>query len=130
MSEELQYAKETVEQILEMTKALVLTGEKDAEEQELDDYINLLDEREPLVELLEEIKLVMNKSMLKSPEFSEIKKTLDEIRRIDEMHLNIFKQKHAEAREAYKDIKQGQRIHVGYNQLPGNEAASRIDIKH
>lgn len=129
MSDTLQLTKELVDSILEMTKALVFTGEKDLEEQEVDSYVALLDERDPLIAQLEEIQPLIEPEMKNSAEFAEIKKVLAEIRRLDEKHLAFIEEKHKKAQGSYKEIKQGQRIHAGYNPLPGNEVSSKFDIK-
>jgi hypothetical protein len=129
MSDTLKLAKEIADSILEMTKALVLTGEEDREEQEVDDYIALLDNREPLVEQLAELQPAIDSEMKNSAEFAEIKKTIAQITALDEVHLEFMRHKHKQVQGSYKEIKLGQRIHAGYNPLPGNEVSSKFDIK-
>ena len=129
MSDILPSAKELVDSILEMTKSLVLTGKEDLEEQEVDEYAALMDEREPLVEHLTEMMPLIDSEMKRTAEFAEIKKIIDEIAVLDKKHLSFMQEKHKHAQGSYKEIKLGQRIHAGYNPLPGNEVSSKFDMK-
>jgi hypothetical protein len=129
METPLERAKELAEQIYELTKALVLTGEKEQEEAEVEAYTILLDEREPLIEELTDLRQQMDESEVSSPEFEEIKQTIAKITELDKMHLRFMQHKHKGAQASYKEIKIGQRIHAGYNPLPGNEVSSKFDVK-
>jgi len=128
--EALQQARELSGQILEMTASLVLTGAKEFEEAEVEAYLLLLDEREPLVDELTDLKNQLGSSELSSAEFEEIKKIISEITEIDKKHIKIMEHMRNGVQESYKEVKQGQRIHAGYNPLPGNEVSSTINVKH
>jgi len=128
--EALKQAKEAAEQLLEITKALVLTGVKDSEEADVEAYHAMLEEREPLVDELTDLRDQMDDDVLSSPEFAEIKQIISEIAKENERHNNIIKLMQKNAQASYKEIKQGQRIHAGYNPLPGDEVSSKLDIKH
>jgi chromosome condensin MukBEF ATPase and DNA-binding subunit MukB len=127
--EDLSRAKEVAEQILAMTRRLVLTGEKEHEASETESYIDLLENREPLIEELTDLKQTMDKSDVASPQFAEIQQIIAQITEHEKTHTRIMQQMHTAAKASYRDIKQGQRIHTGYNPLPGSELSSRFDIK-
>lgn len=122
-------AKEITDRILALTKNLTLTGAKEHGEAELESYIELLEERETLIEELTDLKHQMDDEEISSAEFEEIKKTINEITELDKKHIKLMEQLHEKARASYKEIKQGQRIHLGYNPLPGNEVSNKFDIK-
>jgi hypothetical protein len=128
-SDALQLAKELTDEILEMTQALFFSGEKELEEQEVENYVNLMEEREPLIEQLTELKLVIDETMASSADFAAIKQTIAEITELDKSHLEFMQHKHKGVKDSYQKVKQGQRIHTGYNPLPGNEVSSRFDMK-
>ena len=127
-SDILQHAKELADDILRLTNALVITGEKEQELAEIEDYITLMDEREPLIEQLTELQPSIEAAMAKSPLFEAIKQTIAEIAKLDKVHLQLMEQKHSEIKVSYKEIKQGQRIHAGYSPLPGTEGYSKFDV--
>ncbi|MCL1885144.1 MAG: hypothetical protein FWF81_15475 [Defluviitaleaceae bacterium] len=123
-------AKELVFQILEMTQSLVLTGEKEHEESEVAAYISLVDEREPMVDELADLRLQLDNADMTTPEFEEIKKAISKIAEVDKEHVAFMGKLHKGVQSSYKEIKQGQRLYAGYNPLPGDEVASKIDLKH
>jgi len=125
----LQQAKELADEILEMTKELFLTGEQEREEEEVESYVNLMEEREPLVEHLTELKLMIDETMANSEEFAAIQKTIAEITELDKRHLEFMERKLKVVKDSYQKVKLGQRLQTGYNPLPGNEIPSRLDIK-
>jgi hypothetical protein len=122
-------AKLLVDEILEMTKALVLTGEKGQEEDEVDAYAVLLEEREPMVNQLTALRQQLDAEALASGEFEEIKQVIAEITGLDKRHIKFMEHLRKDVQASYKEVKQGQRIHAGYNPLPGTEASSVFDIK-
>jgi len=126
----LKLASELAEQILEMTKALVLSGEKENEEEETEAYINLLDEREVLIDELTDLRQQIDDEEAASSEFDKIKKTISEITELDKKHIRYMEKIRKGVQSSYREIKQGQRIHKGYNPLPGNEVSSTINVKH
>lgn len=128
--EPLKQAAEIAAQILEKTKALVLTGAKEQEETEVEAYVALLEEREPLIDELTDLRQQIDENELSSAEFEKIKKIIAQIADLDKKHVAIIEHLHKGAQASYKEVKQGQRIHAGYNPLPGNEVSSRVDIKH
>ncbi|MCL2356662.1 MAG: hypothetical protein FWC70_05825 [Defluviitaleaceae bacterium] len=129
MKDTLKNAQEIAEQILARAKALVLTGEKDNEEAELEAYMDFLDEHESLVEELSDLRTQLDESERSSPEFEELKKTIIQITAFYKKHLRVFEASHKNAKMSYRDVKQGQRLNAGYNPLPGNEVSSKFDIK-
>jgi len=118
----LKRAKELVDEILELTQKIVLTGEKENAEAEADAFSELIYEREPLIDELTDLRLQIDTEEAASLEFEEIKKIIT--------HLAIMEKLRNSAQKSYKGVKQGQRIHAGYNPLQGDEASSKFDIKH
>ncbi|MCL2387120.1 MAG: hypothetical protein FWC89_06160 [Defluviitaleaceae bacterium] len=127
--EDLTRAKELADQILAMTRALVLTGEKDNEIAEVDAYSDLMEDREPLISELTDIKQILNEEDLSSAEYAEIKKTITQITDLDQAQMNTIEHMYKVAKASFKDVKQGQRIHKGYHPLPGDEVSSKFDMK-
>jgi hypothetical protein len=123
-------AKELADKILELTRALVLTGDKDSRDAEAEDYIALMDEREPLVDELSDLRLQLDETETASPEFSAITKVIAQITDLDKRHLAVMEDYHKTVQNSYKGVKQGQRIHAGYNPMQGDEASSKFDIRH
>lgn len=129
MSESLKAAGELADQILQMTESLVLTGKRENEDEEVESYVNLMDEREPLIEELTDLRQQIADEEAASDEFARIKRTIEQITELDKKHLEFMQKKYKQVQGSYKEIKQGQRIHAGYNPLPGNEALGSFDIK-
>jgi len=125
----LEQAKNIADQILEMTKALVFSGEKEQEEDDVEAYAYLLEDREPLVHRLTALREEISKERAASEDFAAIRKVLDEIADLDKKHIAFMENLRNDAKESFKDVKQGQRIHMGYNPLPGNEVSSVFDVK-
>lgn len=122
-------AKELADRILQMTRGAALTGQKEDAEQEVEAFSVLMDEREPLIEELSDLRLRIDQTEAASAEFEEIRKVIAQITEIDKKHTIIMERFRENAHASYKEIKQGQRIHAGYNPLPGNEVSSKINIK-
>jgi len=112
-----------------MTKSLILSGKKEVESEEIEAYELLLEEREPLIDELSDLRQQLDSEEASSPEFEQIKKIISEITEIDKKHIEIMKRIQKGVQASYKEIKQGQRIHKGYSPLPGNEVSSKIDMK-
>jgi len=127
--ETIQQAKEIAEQILEMTKALVLTGEKEQEEAEAEAYSVLMDEREPLVYELTDLREKIDSEEAASQEFAEIVKIISEITNLDKKNAALAEHMLESVQLSYKEVKQGQRINAVYNPIQGNEVSSTINIK-
>ncbi|MCL2225214.1 MAG: hypothetical protein FWB96_09650 [Defluviitaleaceae bacterium] len=128
--EPLKQAKELVEQILLMTQGLVLTGVRDAGEEESEAYSLLMDEREPLIDELTDLRTKIDDTEAASAEFEAITQTIQQITALDKKHIAVMERLHKNVQSSYKDVKQGQRIHAGYNPVPDNEYSSKIDLKH
>jgi hypothetical protein len=127
--EALRQAKELSEKILSLTQALILTGEKENADAETDAYVALLDEREPLINELTDLRLQLDETEITSDEFAAIKSVITQITDLDKMHLAVMERLRESAQKSYRGVKRGQRIHAGYNPLSGDEAPSRIDLK-
>jgi hypothetical protein len=127
--ENLKHAKELAEQILEMTRELTLSGEKENEALDVENYLALLDEREPLVDELSDLRLQISDEEASSAEFIQIKKIISMITEMDKKHIAHMETIRKDVQSSYKGIKQGQRIHKGYSPLPGDEVSSKIDMK-
>jgi hypothetical protein len=122
-------AEELVDEILEMTKALTLTGDKEQREAEVTAYALLMEEREPLVDELTELRQQITDEEAASAEFTAITETIARITALDKKHVKFMGELRDDTQTSYKEVKLGQRIHAGYNPLPGNEVSSVFDIK-
>jgi len=127
--EAIKQARELAEEILNMTKALVLTGIKDKAEEEAEAYATLMDEREPLIDELSDLGGQLDEEERSTPEFEELVQIIKEITTLDKKNVETVKKMHESAQSSYKEVKQGQRINAGYNPLPSDEASSTINIK-
>jgi len=127
--EPLKQAQEVADKILKMTRSIALTGKKEEAEQEAEAFSVLMDERESMIDELTDLRLQIDPSEADSAEFKAILKTINQITELDKAHMVIMESFREEAQASYKEIKQGQRIHAGYNPLPGDEASSKINIK-
>jgi len=123
-------AGEIVRQMLDITRSLSLTGTEEFEEAEIEAYINLLDEREIMIEELSDLKNQLTADEISSPAFEKIKADVTEIAKASETHIKTVKLLHKKMQSSYKDIKQGQRIHAGYSPLPSGEVSSTFDVMH
>ncbi|MCL2199493.1 MAG: hypothetical protein FWB80_11265 [Defluviitaleaceae bacterium] len=124
----LAHARELADEILEMTKSLGITGEKENENAELEAYYTHLEDREPLVEELLDLKLQIDDTEAASPEFEAIKKVIEQITEMDKKHLAFVQKIHKTVQASYKEVKLGQRINKGYSSFSGDETASQFDI--
>ncbi|MCL2456955.1 MAG: hypothetical protein FWD19_05345 [Defluviitaleaceae bacterium] len=127
--ETLTQAKDLAAQLLEMTKSLILTGEKENEEMEIEAYSLLMVEREPLVDELSDLRQQLDADELASQEFSQIKKIIYEIAALDKKNFEILERIGKSVKSSFKEIKLGQKIHAGYSALQGEEVSSTINIK-
>jgi hypothetical protein len=82
-----------------------------------------------LVDELSDLRQQIDDDEASSPEFFEIKKIISKITLLDKKHVEFMEKMRKDVQNSYKEIKQGQRIHKGYNPLPGDEVASKFDIK-
>jgi len=122
----LKRAKEIVDEIYSVTKKVVLTGERENEEAETQYYANLMELREPLVEELSKLRSKIDQKMAASAEFSRIRKTLEDIRTMDMSHLKYIEHIRSNVQGSYKDVKQGQKLHAGYQAYSNDESGSRM----
>jgi anion-transporting ArsA/GET3 family ATPase len=128
--EALTQAKEVVDAILEMMENFTLTGDKENEEAESEAYIALIDEREPLVEELTDLRQQITDEEVATPEFEEIKRVIEKITTLDKRYADGIKHHHKNAQTSYREIRQGRRIFAGYNPLPGDEVSSKFNVMH
>ncbi|MDR0272921.1 MAG: hypothetical protein LBI27_06355 [Clostridiales bacterium] len=126
----LKQAKELADRILEITKAHKVVSDKEVDESEVEAYVEMLEERGPLIDELTDLRQKLDDDAVSSAEFYEIEKIISEIAEINKTHIIVMKHMHKNAQNSYKEIKQGQRIHAGYNPLPGDEVSSQIDVRH
>ena len=125
----LAHAKNVAEEILEMTKGLTFSSEKEVDESEVEAYVQLLDNREALIFELTDLRQQIDGTEATSPEFSEVTAIIKEITALDEHHLEFMRHMKKNAQASYRDVKQGQRIAVGYNPMHGDEAIGSFDVK-
>jgi hypothetical protein len=125
----LKEAREFAKSILEMTKELEFSGHKDNEEAEIEAYAQVMEKRQPLVDKLMELKQGIDAIMQSSPEFSEIKLIIGNIADLDKKHHTFLNDIKSSVQQSHKMVKQGQKIHEGYMDLPPDSESRRFDIK-
>jgi len=108
-----------------MTKELTLTGNSEETETETEKYAALMESRGPLVDRLKELKAKLDSNTVKSPEFLEIRKIIQNIRDLDERHMECMKSMHSHTQNAYKDVKLNQKIYSGYYAM-NDESTSHL----
>lgn len=121
-------ARETVDKILQMTSNLRLTGVRELEEQEIEAYVNLIEEREPLVAKLAQLKKEIDASLMETSEFQEIKRVLSDISTLDKEHIAFMEILHTDVKGAIKDVKNAQKVNAAYGQ-PMGDVPGRFDVK-
>lgn len=122
------HARELADEILAITKGAGISGDKQNEQAELEAYYALLEDREPLVDELLELKLQIDEEEAATPEFGEVKKVIEQITEMDKKHLAFIKKIHKTVQASYKEVKLGQRLTAGYNAISSYETASQFDI--
>ena len=128
--EKISEAKKIMEELLAMTRSLILTGAEDREEEEINAYAELMEKREPLVQKLAELKLEVDAAMASSPEFEEVQQAVRELADIDSTNLSYVESMKDVMKEALRKIKNGQKIHAGYTSIPAAaEATASFDVK-
>ena len=120
----LKEASDITHAILRMTEALIITGVKEQQDDEIEAYAKLMEEREPLINKLTELKKGVDAVMASSPEFVAIKQTIAKISELDKSHLSYIEKMHSVAQVTRKDIKVGQRIHNAYVGIPSDTSST------
>ena len=120
-------AKELTSNILEMTKALTLTGEPEKVEVEVTAYVELIEKREPIVRELS--KLNFDEKTRSSKEFQSIRQSVACISELDKKHMEFVHEIHETIKDTIKLAKQGQRLNKGYQAMSQDDVSSRFDIK-
>jgi len=128
-SDVLDKAKSLIEKIFDLTNELSFTGLAEDDEKEVNAYAALMEERQPLVDELMKLKESIDSEMAASEEFAGIKKTLLELDELDKAHMAYIQTMRETVKDAYKVVKQGQRIHDGYTSLPPGYESQRLDVK-
>jgi len=125
----LKEAREFAKAILEVTEGLEFSGNKENEEDEIEAYAKVMEERQPLVDKLMELKKEIDSVMESSPEFREIKQIIGNIADLDKKHHTHLNNIKNSVQQSHKMVKQGQKIHEGYMDLPPDSESCRFDIK-
>ena len=125
--------RQIVDEVFAMTSALVLTGEPELEEQEMESYIKMVEEREPLIAKLTEIHQSHDpeklEAIIDSDDFAAIRQIIQDIGSLDERHTSFMTHLSNDAKKAYKDVKHGQRIHAGYTGSHLDAGSGKFDVK-
>ena len=126
----LRRAQELANKILKITQSLVLTGKEEQEEAEIAAYAQMVDEREPMIAELLKLKQNIDAELAETDEFAIVKQTIETIAQLDEEHQNYMENVREVVQGAIKKVKQGQKIHKGYQDLPPESTSLRFDTKH
>jgi len=126
--ETIKQAQELADKILIITQSLILAGEDD--ESDVNAYVRMVEEREPLITKLIELKQSINEEAAASEEFAAVVSTIDSISKLDEEHHDFIENVREAVQGAIKKVKQGRKIHEGYTSLPPEITSRRFDTKH
>ena len=126
----LKQAKQLADDILDMTRRVVISGESEKSEVDAEAYSALLDDREPLIFELTDLRLQISDEEVATEQFVAICNTLSQVAEIEKNHIAVIERLRGNAQSSYKGVKQGQRIAAGYNHMPQDEASSKINITH
>jgi SepF-like predicted cell division protein (DUF552 family) len=127
--ETLQKAQELADKIFRITSALVLTGADEQEESDIAAYAKMVEDREPLIAELTELKQSIDEEMAASEEFAAVAQTISDITKLDEKHTDFMENMREAVQAALRKVKHGQKIHEGYQALPPETTSRRFDIK-
>jgi len=128
--ETLQQAQELADKILALTKALELTGAEEQEESDIEAYAKMVEEREPLIKELMELRPKIDDEAKDTAEFVAIVETIDAIAALDEEHHDFMENVREAVQGALRKVKEGQKVHKGYHAQPPDTTSFRFDTKH
>jgi len=126
----LQQAQSLADKILALTKALVLTGEEEQEEADIEAYAKMVEAREPLIKEMMALRPQIDDAAQETEEFAVIVKTIDDIAALDDEHHEFMENVREAVQGALRKVKHGQKVHAGYQALPPDSTSHRFDIKH
>jgi len=117
--------------ILDLTKSITLTGQAEFVQQEADDYVTMVDNREPLVERFLQLKMQMDKSEAKAgenkkmPGYESLRNKVAEIVMLDKEQGKVIKGFRDSAQSSVKIIRNGRQLMEAYAN-PLEEASSGL----
>lgn len=114
--------------LVEMTRSLVLTGQKDKEEDEVEAYAKLIESREPLIARLNKINEGVDAAMASSPEFRLIRDNIDKIKELDEEHRSYMEAIRGTVQASHKEVRTGRRLHNAYVDVAPMSTSRSIDV--
>jgi len=126
----LQQAQGLADKILALTKALVLTGAEEQEESDIEAYAKMVEEREPLIKELMELRPKIDDAAKETVEFAAIVDTIDAITALDDEHHEFMENVREAVQGALRKVKHGQKVHEGYHAQPPDTTSHRFDTKH
>ena len=122
----LSQVQDLVDRIFLATAALQLTGLKETEEQEVETYAKLMEDREPWVAELTALKAQITPAQQDSEQFEQIKQVIEDIALLDKAQLAIIQQMQTAMQNEIKEMKSGRKMTNAYNAHDG-EASSYFD---
>ena len=126
----LQKVKQLADEILIITSSLKLSRELGQEEADITAYVTMVEKRAPLIEQLNALRSEISEEVTTTEGFADIVETLGEIAKLDEQYQDFMEDVREAVQGAIKKVKQGQKIHQGYQALPPDSTSRRFDIKH
>jgi hypothetical protein len=114
-------------EILQMTRTLVISGVQDAQDAEVEAYAALMEKRKPLIARLNELH--MDAEMSASSEFAQLRKVIEQITDLDKKHLAYMEQIRADVQKTHKGIKNQQKLMHVYSELPDDTVSRSFDVK-
>ena len=124
MDEQLNELRETAEIIYEMTAEMVLTGQPDNAEQEIEAYALLMDKREPLInklaELLKQTDIDNNR---------DVKHVISKIVTLDKENYRIMEHIRESVKSSMKDARSEKKLYKAYSHPMEDYTHSLLDTK-
>ena len=127
VSADVQRARQLTAEILLITESLDLARVPEKDEDDVARYEAMVKMREPLVQALSGLSL--DEAARASDAYLPVVDNIKKIAKLEKQNIAFFSQMQDTIKEAYKLVKQGQRIYKGYQAVPSEGMPSRFDIK-
>ena len=122
-------ARELVDEIYTMTKALTFSDNKEKEQEEAEAYVNLMGEREILVAEMAELREELDDEARTTPQFTAIMKRIKEIDGLDKSNQIRIQHIHDNMRGSIKTAKKARQVSTAYNTGVVGEYSQYVDTK-
>jgi len=125
----LDLAHQLIQDMVQLTAALHITGQKDLEEQEVEAYATLMEQREPLVAQLVGLSGQLTPADKATVRFADMQQMAQDMATMDAAFTSHMQHLQPTMRSTIKDIKQGRQLSAAYAQEPGGYSTGLFDSK-